>query len=368
MIVGKICVGLTNAQQYAIYPLTAGLTGAELEIEYMHPAWKQLRKLVTFRAGKEIRSVWDETGTVEIPWEVLQKYNRVLRVGITGTSAEHDIVVPTIEVSFDQQIQESSGPGPEASDPTLPVWAQLDGRVDRLGSQLKQLEGKSLDRAMLQDAVNNALAQAKESGSFNGKQGEPGRGIVSTERTAGTGAAGATDIYTVTYTDGTTSTFTVYNGANGKNGMSGRGIVSIARTSGTGAAGSTDIYTITYTDGTASTFTVYNGANGKDGSGGSGGIGGNGADGATFIPYVDASGNLSWSNNKGLANPDTVNIIGPRGEKGQTGDTGPQGPQGPQGEPGADGKPPVRGTDYWTDADIAQIKSYVDDAILGGAW
>jgi hypothetical protein len=29
---------------------------------------------------------------------------------------------------------------------------------------------------------------------------------------------------------------------------------------------------------------------------------------------------------------------------------------------------PVRGEDYWTDADKAEIKSYVDDAILGGAW
>lgn len=29
---------------------------------------------------------------------------------------------------------------------------------------------------------------------------------------------------------------------------------------------------------------------------------------------------------------------------------------------------PVRGKDYWTPDDIAEIKSYVDDAILGGAW
>ena len=35
---------------------------------------------------------------------------------------------------------------------------------------------------------------------------------------------------------------------------------------------------------------------------------------------------------------------------------------------GKDGKTPVRGTDYWTSADIAEIKSYVDEAILGGAW
>lgn len=35
---------------------------------------------------------------------------------------------------------------------------------------------------------------------------------------------------------------------------------------------------------------------------------------------------------------------------------------------GAAGKTPVRGTDYWTAADIAEIKTYVDNAILGGAW
>ena len=35
---------------------------------------------------------------------------------------------------------------------------------------------------------------------------------------------------------------------------------------------------------------------------------------------------------------------------------------------GKDGYSPVRGTDYWTDSDIAEIKSYVNNAILGGAW
>ena len=35
---------------------------------------------------------------------------------------------------------------------------------------------------------------------------------------------------------------------------------------------------------------------------------------------------------------------------------------------GQPGKTPVRGTDYWTASDIAEIKSYVDTAILGGAW
>lgn len=35
---------------------------------------------------------------------------------------------------------------------------------------------------------------------------------------------------------------------------------------------------------------------------------------------------------------------------------------------GETGYVPVRGTDYWTESDKVEIKSYVDEAILGGAW
>lgn len=41
---------------------------------------------------------------------------------------------------------------------------------------------------------------------------------------------------------------------------------------------------------------------------------------------------------------------------------------GADGKDGQNGTTPVRGVDYWTDADKAEIKSYVDTAILGGAW
>lgn len=63
----------------------------------------------------------------------------------------------------------------------------------------------------------------------------------------------------------------------------------------------------------------------------------NGANGATFTPAVDADGNLSWSNDAGLANPETVNIKGPQGKQGPAGYT------------------PAKGTDYWTAADQKAI-------------
>ena len=50
---------------------------------------------------------------------------------------------------------------------------------------------------------------------------------------------------------------------------------------------------------------------------------------------------------------------GEKGDKGDPGDIGPQGPQGetgPAGEKGADGYTPIKGTDYFTESDIAQVR------------
>ena len=43
-------------------------------------------------------------------------------------------------------------------------------------------------------------------------------------------------------------------------------------------------------------------------------------DGATFTPSVSDTGDLSWTNDKGLQNPSTVNIKGKKGDKGEKGD------------------------------------------------
>lgn len=81
----------------------------------------------------------------------------------------------------------------------------------------------------------------------DGPQGPMGIGINSWEKT---GEEGLTDIYTITYTNGVTQTFTVNNG---------NGITSINKTS---TSGLVDTYTITYTNGDTDTFTVTNGEDG----------------------------------------------------------------------------------------------------------
>jgi len=68
-----------------------------------------------------------------------------------------------------------------------------------------------------------------------------------------TGSTGLVDNYKINYNDGTSSTFSIGNG---------RGISGIKKT---GSTGLVDTYTTTYNDGTTSTFTVTNGKDGKDG-------------------------------------------------------------------------------------------------------
>lgn len=92
------------------------------------------------------------------------------------------------------------------------AWTNLIAIADITGTDGKELEIR-VDSGYIQTRL--------EGGSWtnliavSSLIGETGRGITSIVRTSGTGAAGTTDTYTITYSDSTTSTFTVYNGADG---------------------------------------------------------------------------------------------------------------------------------------------------------
>lgn len=92
---------------------------------------------------------------------------------------------------------------------------------------------------------------------MDGTNGTDGRGIVSVEKT---GTAGLVDTYTITYTDGTTATFTVTNGKDGDPGKPGQDGVSPTVTTEQIEGGA--VITVTDLHG-AHAVTVYNGADGR---------------------------------------------------------------------------------------------------------
>ena len=242
-----------------------------------------------------------------------------------------------------------------------------------------------------------------------GGSGTPGRGIQSV---TGPVTSGLEDTYTIHYTDGTTSTFVVTNGAAGAQGLQGpegsqgptgttgpegpvgpQGAAGVGIQSITGpvTSGLEDTYTIHYTDGTTSTFVVTNGAAGAQGpegpqgpagtgvaqtltivgdqltisggntitlpSGGGSGTPGRGIQSITgpvtsgledtyTIHYTDGTTSTFVVTNgaagaQGLQGPEgpqgPTGATGPEGPQGLPGATGPEGPQGPTGATGPEG-------------------------------
>lgn len=98
--------------------------------------------------------------------------------------------------------------------------------------------------------------------------------------------------------------------------------------------------------------------------------GGSGNNGATFTPNVSENGDLSWTNDKGLENPETVNIKGPKGDKGETGsqgakgDKGEKGDVGPQGPQGVQGLQGVAGTNGKDGKNFSISKTYESIALM----
>lgn len=90
-----------------------------------------------------------------------------------------------------------------------------------------------------------------------------------------------------------------------------------------------------YVPTTQTTHWVLFGAKGSKGDTGGTGPAGSpgvqGSSGATFTPTVSSAGVISWTNDKGLTNPTSVNIKGPKGDKGDDGSQGLQGVPGPAG-------------------------------------
>ena len=160
----------------------------------------------------------------------------------------------------------------------------------------------------LYDTVTKEFYGNVGAGAFDGVEVQTGGGvgIQSVVQTTTSDEDGGTNIITVTKTDGSTSTFSVKNGRKGSDGADGKdgytpvkgvdyfdgedgkdgddgvGIQSVVQTTTSSADGGTNVITVTLTNGQKSSFTVKNGSKGSAGVAGS-----DGADGYTPVKGTD---------------------------------------------------------------------------------
>lgn len=490
MIVAKIQVSGAIARTLYKKVIPAGIIGAQVEFEYAEDIWKGLHKTVVFR-GPVTKDVVTDSNIVTMPPEVAEKPLSLLSVGVYGVDDNGNLAIPTVWADLGL-VRESANPsGDPTTDPSLPVWAQLQAMI----GNLEELDTTAKNNLVA--AVNEALAKGGDVDEADVLRiveeylaanppapGEPGAdGKSAYEIAVGNGFSGSETEWL--------ESLRGEPGPKGETGATGpqgpKGEIGPVGPSGeqgpqgpkgdTGPAGPQGEKGDTGPAGpigpkgdTGDTGPIGpqgpqgeqgaqgiqgetgpqgpqgpkgdTGATGPKGDkgeqgpqgiqgpkGDTGATGPAGADGVsptvttsksgkvTTITIKDATGTKTATINDGADGakgdtgaPGPQGEIGPKGDTGETGpqgpkgDTGPVGPQGPQGEKGdaftyddftetqllaltgpqgpkgdtgatgpkgdtgPAGYTPVRGTDYWTAADIATIKSYVDDAILGGAW
>lgn len=285
--------------------------------------------------------------------------------------------------------------------------------------EIEEEDIKILDKILVRlDNLERRVTDLEEHGG--GGSGQDGRGIVSIEKTS---TEGLVDTYTITYTDNTTDTFTVTNGSDGQDGFSPtakvesitNGVkISITDKNGTtyaevkngekGDKGDTGEQGIQGEKGEQGAQGVQ-GEQGLQGIQGEQGVAGtDGKDGKDFSIYKTYASVASMEADK--ANVEEGNFVmiassvedednaklyvkgetdfvfisdlsgatGMKGEKGDKGETGAQGIQGVQGKQGVQGiqgekgdkgdtgeqgYTPVKGVDYFTQAEIQEFTNTI---------
>lgn len=150
MIIAQIKIRGARASVDWRKAITAGMIGAQVQIDYNDEIWDSLHKTVVFR-GAVTKDVITDAEVVTIPAEVVAKHNVVLKVGVYGVDADGNLAIPTIWADLGT-VRDSADPsGDTTTDPALPVWAQIQamiGNLDELDTAAKNNLVAAVNEAM----------------------------------------------------------------------------------------------------------------------------------------------------------------------------------------------------------------------------
>lgn len=214
-------------------------------------------RAVWFTAFAQISTVLDQNGVCLVPPEVCNRKEAV-NVNLVGSIADGDELTdrlttyPIVAFIFDGNARVD---GSETAPITPSQFEQYVAIVEALVGSVKDIDHATLN-ADYTLTIYYSDGTSDTVGPIRGEQGPigpTGNGIASIAKTGTSGTNPVVDTYTITYTNGQTTTFTVTNGVKGD---TGNGIQSIYLT---GQSGAVKIYTILMTDGSTFQFDVTDG-------------------------------------------------------------------------------------------------------------
>lgn len=110
--------------------LTSGMVGVEVEL-VCDGSWEGLSKTLVCRAGDTVKTVLVQNDRAVVAHETMIA-GKWLELGVEGRSYDGSVVIPTI---WELCCIVLAGVDSEAGltvDPTMPIWAQLQSRVEAL--------------------------------------------------------------------------------------------------------------------------------------------------------------------------------------------------------------------------------------------
>lgn len=196
--------------------------------------------------------------------------------------------------------------GEELPAPAPDVYAQIMEKLNSITGGGAESGGVSEEA--LKAAIDEALAEAKASGEFDGKDGVDGVGIASAEMNSDF-------TLTLTFTDGNSYTTPILRGPMGSPGLPGKDATPIKITDISESAADGGVNVVTFSD--TSELRIRNGRKGSDGT-------------SVTVESVTESTESGGTSVVTFSDGSTLNVKngadGADGAKGDKGDTGPQGP------------------------------------------
>lgn len=139
-------VNKTAITRAAAAKVPYGVIGAVVRFSFS-PEWEGLSKTVVFRAGDVTKDILDVDQFAVIPAECTQELGQLLEVGVYGVDAENTVAIPTMWEAIGKIAEATDPSGDASTEPTLPVWAQLQERI-------RLLEETGVSQAEIEKAIN----------------------------------------------------------------------------------------------------------------------------------------------------------------------------------------------------------------------
>jgi hypothetical protein len=132
MILATIKISKTNAKVKEVSPITAGLVGAMVEVEF-DSTWNGYNKVYVWSGNNRV--ITDTTASGIVPAEVVENQKSELKFGVYGT--KDDDVTPTIWANLGFVRPSAEPSGDESADPSLPIWAQLQKQIEAMPDEVR---------------------------------------------------------------------------------------------------------------------------------------------------------------------------------------------------------------------------------------